>query len=387
MASSTYPVLVKSDEERYQEIDQLLGSDTRVPKTPGKQTTIPWLPLVGYGMNALTTIGSMMYNSWQQDKQNQYQEQLIDKQNQYNSPSAQLARLLHAGVPYNTAMQALVGSAVGNQTQPMAGQAAPYTPVSPPSLQDSMALQATQDQHDISQSQVRLNDAQAYSLDPNNPLNQAKRSVDEATSVLLNSQNEHELLKMGYTRQEIANLQQNMKLLKYQTKEAFWKAVHQAKETKNYDRYLNTMVQSLSSKSGLDVATTFSILSKLASEINLLDSQASNQNAAARKQNFEADILGATDSSGKLLSVLIKEFEVQRAKNDAASSDLDLTRKRFDLLPLLRGANWTDTQYSDWLAAAYFLNLATGLYKDPISVGDLHGNVLKARALSAMGFD
>lgn len=183
MASSTYPVLVKSDEERYQQISNLLDENahySRLAKANENSMVPGVLPVLGYLGNVMMSLGTMWYNSRQQEKQNQYQEQLIDKQNQYNSPSAQLARLLHAGVPYNTAMQALVGSAVGNQTQPMAGQAAPYTPASPPSLQDSMALQAVSDQHDLTQSEVEKNRAEANNMSVQSDLmnQQIKDMVD-----------------------------------------------------------------------------------------------------------------------------------------------------------------------------------------------------------------
>lgn len=351
MASSTYPVLVNSDEERYQQISNLLDENayySRLAKANDKSMVPGVLPVLGYLGNVMMSLGTMWYNSRQQEKQNQYQEQLLDKQNQYNSPSAQLARLLHAGVPYNTAMQALVGSAVGNQTQPMAGQAAPYTPASPPSLQDSMALQAASDQHDLTQSQVKLNEADAYSKSPDSPQVQADIQLKTNQAILAGNQAEREKAMVGLTNAQREESIMNALLIGRQQNIAFWEGIRAFHDATTFKRYRESEIRSFAAAAHLDYAEADALLTKTAFEVQMLikqtdmfqsttklnESQTKLVDAQEKYWSYE-DTKGNSRASLEVRNLLIKNLA------DADNQNVE----HFWNLPIHM---WNNTQMNDF---------------------------------------
>lgn len=249
----------------------------------------PLLSILGLLGNWGMSLYSANVNKQQQQQQNDFQRQLIHEQNEYNSPSAQLNRLLAAGVPYNTAMQSLVGSAVGPSTQPMSGQAAPYTPFSPPSLQDSMAIQSASDQHDLAQSQVRLNEAEAYSKDPTNPMNVSQRELQDAQKFFTDVSSRHELRKIGLTNAEITVAQQQGRLLMNNADQALYDALIRRKDYLNYDTFKKLNFDNLAAQTGKTVAELWHIAVTTGHEIDKMDAEAYAARALGRFHHSSAD--------------------------------------------------------------------------------------------------
>lgn len=339
MAASSYPVLV--DPSRSDQLVQLADDTDKLNgKLKAQQSgeTLGWVaPLIAL-FQLGTTVGSWFYNSHQQDRQNAYQEGLINKQNAYNSPDAQLNRLLAAGVPYNTAMAAISGT-VGAQTQPMSGQAAPYAAASPPfSMGELVQASQMKDAHDIAQSQVRLNDAQSYSLDPDNPLNEAQRVLHVNQALLAGSQaeRERELMKLDDAQRRQA--EQNIAYLRIQGRKAKWEAVLSMKDAKKRNEWINAQIDSLAAKAGVDRATAARTLFELA--------VSRKYDAAMSQVNSE----GRTGYEEQVYSQFLADLS-QRLQND---------KDTFFNQPIYAWNRGDMDSLGDWLDAVYYLTYYSG---------------------------
>lgn len=335
-SSMDYPVLVDND-ARQQHLLSLApeqsGSGGSKDMLPGVDVV---LPILGMILKSVGTLWSYSENRKQQDRQNAFEKELIHEQNMYNSPSAQLSRMLAAGVPYNTAMQSLAGAVVGNATQPMPGQSAPYTPVQDPSLQDSMSLIAAKDSHDLTQSQVKLNEAEAYSKSPDNPNNVAVRENLGAQTYFTNLSSEHELIRMGLTKAEIRVAQEQGRLLHNNADQALYDALIRGIDYSNYDDFKKLELGNLAASTGKTLAELWRIAVTTGQEINKMDAEAYAARALGRFHHSAADEkdmwngaykpyasrLAFGETMGKLFSTL-------GLINDYKAGKFDLRSKKF----------------------------------------------------------
>lgn len=350
---ASYPVLV--DPSRSDSLLQLANDTDGLNAKLASQKpteTVGWVAPVIALLQLGATVGSWFWNRSQQREQNEYQRQLIDEQNAYNSPAAQLNRLIGAGIPANTALASLTGS-VGSQTQPMSGQAAPYTPVQPPSLGELSSLATLKDQHDLAQAQVRNLDADSYSKDPENPFNVAQRVLHENQAILAGKQ-------ANLTDSQRQQADEMTVLIMKQQQTEFWKAEKEFLETKNYDRWMASTIKSMEAATGLSYAQCWSIFQKTALELRmegvqreLFSSQASSYRSSARLSNAEAAIKEVKDGD---IPAMARSILLQ---NLAASQENDI--RYFWNRPIMLWSEMDAKSFGTWSAAVQTMSTSEAM--------------------------
>lgn len=119
----------------------------------------------------LPSIGSVVNTGFglrQQERQNEFNQNMIREQNEYNSPSATVNRMVAAGVPYKQAIRA-VGGVPSIGEQKTAASAAPYTGPGPADGLSQFANTYFEMSQAASQkANTRLQNAQAEGLEIEN---------------------------------------------------------------------------------------------------------------------------------------------------------------------------------------------------------------------------
>lgn len=91
-----------------------------------------------------------------------------ERMNQYNTPAAQLSRLIAAGANPTAAMSAILGGSVGQQTANSPAETGSYTPTDMSHVvSDGVALQQSYDAHELSVAESQLKRAQAMEISSN----------------------------------------------------------------------------------------------------------------------------------------------------------------------------------------------------------------------------
>lgn len=171
--------------------------------------------------SGLPIIGSVLNSQFamhQQREQNAYNERMLDKQNNYNSPSATLARMVAAGIPLKAAQRSLAGvPSVG--AQPTANTATPYTGSEPfAGFGEAANLYA---QASLAKSQARLNNATAegQELDNSNKPQAYEDAHQQALAIVRNynaqsdkSLSEKDLIDLQQYTQKLINDEQEIRL-------------------------------------------------------------------------------------------------------------------------------------------------------------------------------
>lgn len=269
-----------------------------------------WPLIIGSAMSHASQFGTAAINMQQQDRQNAFNYRMWERNNQYNDPSAQLARLLAAGVPYNTAIQAIAGGTVGQQTSDSPAQSAPYTPMQPISLQDSMAVQSSMDNHDLVQSEVAKNYAEVHDIDPTSPYGKARLQQKLAETVLLSTEAELNNSNIGFNEEKKKEVIANRRLLMQQARVYQQQYKKLFIENKYLDRSLNLSLEKLSAETGTARQECETYMQRINASIQA-------QIAQARLANAQAEIDEQTLDSivnKAVYDALISQYSANSAK-------------------------------------------------------------------------
>lgn len=256
----------------------------------------PYGTLIGYGLNQMNTVYGGLFNFAQQLYQNDYNYKMWQRNNQYNSPSAQLARLLVAGVPYNTAIQSIAGGAVGQQTSNSPAESAPYTPMQPPSLQDSMAVQSAMDNHDLVQSQAAKNYAEAHDIDPTSPYGKARLQAKLNEAVLTLSESDFYKSDIGLNEEKKKEIMANRRLLNQQAMVQHQQFKKLLTENKYFSDFQEKALRKLSAETGIAEQECANYMQRINASIKAQIAQArlNNANAAISEDTLESIVQKST---------------------------------------------------------------------------------------------
>lgn len=297
---------------------------------------------IGQAQGVLNQYHAFGLNYLNRKLENADNMKMWERMNQYNTPAAQLSRLIAAGANPTAAMSAILGGSVGQQTANSPAETGSYTPTDMSHVvSDGVALQQSMDNHELVQSQVAKNYAEVKDIDPESPYGQAR--LAEAWNRVYLSESEENLnyARLGLTEEQAKEARAHRRLLTQEAHKAHQEFVRLSKENKNFDEFQRLSLRKLAAETGISEAEASTIMQRIQASIDL-------QLAQARKANADAEV------TEKTMEAIVNKATYDALKAEYEQSKASIERDVISLfsVPAFSWRESEDRSYAAWLGYA-----------------------------------